>query len=634
MVKSNTGIFISMLFFFHCVLFGGIQEDINVLGSAGGTVTIPAGVTMVSQTIKVPNNVTLEGAASSSVLKAAAGLNAAIIQNINVTSGNSGMRFIGFKIDGSAGFSSGAGIRLVKCNNIIFKDIQVFDCSDGIEITGSSFDIVVRQCTLYLNGRTGVYTYSGNGIKIDGTDADLHNVVIAGCTIYSNYYSGIHCRYVNNIRIYNNYIYDQDQDPQDPNSGDDSIKLFSCNQIAAMANRLDESRNCGIEFWGTSHYVASANHITHSDDGQHAILSAAGGNGCGTFHLASGQGYIMLGNMACNNVIGIASENNRVNESNPNAVISSNITRAIDRNGLHHVHCTNTISAANLNNCNGIYDPPDEGTADTGTVISTSEKFIYHGNLNFDNRADRDQMFGLVLRGSSYVSFSDNIMTGSEIMDLRVEPTCSNLTESSNIYSNPVIRFIVSNPTSPTNSDSTMKSMLENLGYTVNYYDDNNSHSGTMTENLVLISGTVSPALIGAAYRNSLAPVLILHPGVMPLMELADLGSSAASQAINVTDTGNYVTSFLLTTGSVTVATSNSFGYVMGNVVGTRLASINSDAAKSVVVAIEKDTLDQLDVAVPQRRLFMFVFQSTYNNLNDTGNVLFRRGIEWALGAE
>ncbi|MHB9071217.1 MAG: right-handed parallel beta-helix repeat-containing protein [Sedimentisphaerales bacterium] len=628
-------IFILILSVSSGMLYGGIQDDIGALGSNGGTVIIPAGITIVSQTIKVPNNVTLEGNAASSVLKAAAGLNAPVIQNISTSGGNSGMRFIGFKIDGNAGSSTGAGIRLVKCNNIIFKDMQIYNCSDGIEITGSSSDIVIRQCKLYLNGRTGVYTYSGNGIKIDGTDADLRNVVIAGCTIYSNYYSGIHCRYVNNIRIYDNYIYDQDQDPQDPNSGDDSIKLFRCNRIVAFANRLDESRNCGIEFWGTSYYAASANHITHSDDGQHAILSAAGGNGCGTFHLASGQGYIMLGNMVCNNVVGIASENNRVNESNPNAVISSNITRATDRNGLHHVHCTNTISTANLNSCNGIYDPPDEGTADTGTTISGSENFIYHGNLNFDNRADRDQMFGLVLRGSSYVSFSDNIMTGSEIMDLRIEPTCSNLTESSNVYHNPVIRFIVSNPTSPTNADPAIKSMLDDLGYTVNYYDDNSSQPGTLTEDIVLISNTVNASVIGSAYRSSPVPVVIFKPAIMTYMELADTGSSSSSQTnINVATTGHYITSFFPATGSKTVALPGTFGYISGNVIGSRLASLNSEQNNITVVAVEKNMIDQLGIAVPQRRAFLFLHSDTYNSLSNDGKVVFRRSVEWALGAE
>ncbi|MHB9071215.1 MAG: right-handed parallel beta-helix repeat-containing protein [Sedimentisphaerales bacterium] len=622
--------------------FGGIQEDISALGSSGGTVTIPSGITVVSQTIKVPNNVTLEGSTASSVLKAAAGLNAPVIQNISTSGGNSGMRFIGFKVDGSAGSSSGAGIRLVKCNNVIFKDMQIFDCSDGIDITGNSFDIVVRQCKLYSNGRTGVYVYSGNGIKLDGSGADLHNVVITGCTIYSNYYSGIHCRDMNNLRIYNNYIYDQNQDASDPNSGDDSIKLFRCNHIVAFANRLDESKNNGIEFWGSSYYTAIANNITNSNDGLHGGMSGGPvGNGMAIGNTGSrigdvnyfGEGYVMLANVCKDNVFTIMQENNDASEGNPNAIIASNISNSNERQGPHHISCINVISTANLNGANGEYDPTEEGTENCGLIMSGCENLNLHANLCYDNRAIRGQMFGLLVRASTYCILSDNLLTDSEIVDLRIESNSSNITNSSNLYHNPVIRFIVSSVASPTGADSAIKVMLEELGYTVNYYDDNNIHPDVITENLILISGTVTSSLIGAAYRNSSVPVLILHPSVMSSMELVDSGGSAASQTnINITNTANYITSFLLS-GSTSVASPSSFGYVTGNVIGTKLASINSDTNKSTIVAIEKNALDQLNTAVPERRVFMFLYPNTYNSLSDTGRILFRRGIEYVMGA-
>jgi hypothetical protein len=219
-------------------------------------------------------------------------------------------------------------------------------------------------------------------------------------------------------------------------------------------------------------------------------------------------------------------------------------------------------------------------------------------------------------------------------MDLRIESTSNNITLSGNVYHNPVIRFIVSNPTSPTSADPAIKSMLDGLGYTVSYYDDNSNHPGNITEDLILISGTVTSSLIGSSYRNSPVPVLILHPAVMSSMELVDSGTSTASQTnINVLSTGNYITSFL-SGGSTGVASSSSFGYVTGNIVGTKLASINSDTTKGTIVAIEKNTLDQLNVAVPQRRIFVFLYPNTYNSLNDTGRVLFRRSVEWALGAQ
>ncbi len=631
--------------FFSIIIksFGGIQEDISALGSAGGTVTIPAGVTIVSQTIKVPNNVTLEGAASNSVLKAAAGLNAAVIQNINTTSGNSGMRFIGFKIDGSAGSSSGAGIRLVKCNNVIFKDIEAFDCSDGIEVTGSSFDIVIRQCKLYSNGRMGLYVYSGNGIKLDGSAADLHNVVITGCTIYSNYYSGIHAREMKNLRMYNNYIYDQDQDAGDPNSGDDSIKLFICDNTVAFANRLDESKNNGIEFWGSSYYTATANHITNSNDGLHGGVSGGpAGNGMAIGHTGSrigdvnhfGLGYVMLANLCKDNVFTIMQENNDASEGNPNAVIASNISISNERQGPHHISCFNVISTANLNGANGEYNPPEEGTENCGSIMSGSRNLNFHANLCYDDRAVRGQMFGLLVRASTDCMLSDNLLTDSEIIDFRIESNCSNITNSSNVYHNPVIRFIVSSPTSPTNADPSIKSVLEGLGYTINYYDDNNSHPSTITEDMILISSTVSPSLVGASYRNVAVPVLVLHPSVMSSMELTDSGSGVSSQFnIDVMHTGNYITSFL-SSGSAMVAGSSVFGYVTGNVVGAKLASINGNTSRTVIAAVEKGTLDQLNAAVPERRLFMFLYPDTYNNLNSTGNILFRRGIEWVLGAE
>jgi hypothetical protein len=615
--------------------FCSIQSDIDALGSAGGTVTIPAGITTVSQTITVPDNVTLEGSAANSVLKPAAGFNAAVIQNANTSTGNSGMRFIGFKIDGSVSSATGAGIRLISCSNIIFKDMQICSCSDGIEITGNSHDIIVRQCRLFSNGRIGIGPYSGNGIKMDGSSADLHNVLITGCTVYSNYYSGIHARFINNLRMYNNYVYDQGQHGSDAASGDDSIKLFQCNRIIAFANRLDKSKNNGIEFWGNWYYVAAANNITRSDDGKHGYNI---GNGCALGHLAGspyyGQAYVMLANMLIENVYTIMQETNYNTMGCPSGVITNNNMARNALHGLHHVSCKQTISAANIARDTGNYDYPEEGTEISGAILSGSETMNVHANLCFDSRSHVDQMYGIYLRATSDSLLSDNFIANAEMIALRIESNCSNITESSNIYHNPVIRFIVSSPTSPPLDDRTIKGVLEGYDYTVNYYDDNSSHPGAITEDLILISGTVVPSLIGAAYRNSAVPVLILSKDVMPNMELADSGGSVPSQTnIKVINTGNHTTSFL-STGSNYVASSIPFGYVTGNVIGIKLASINSDTNKSTIVAIEKNTLDQLGVAVPARRAFMFISSGTYTNLNDSGMTVFKRGVEWTLGAD
>jgi hypothetical protein len=372
------------------------------------------------------------------------------------------------------------------------------------------------------------------------------------------------------------------------------------------------------------------------------VPGGVAGNGMALGHTGSriidvnyyGQGYVLLANLCNNNVFAIMQENNDAAEGNPNAVIAANSSNANERQGLHHISCFNVISAANLNGRNGEFDPPDDGTEDCGAIASGCRNLNLHANLCYDDRGDIDQMYGLLVRASTDCTLSDNLLTGSEIVDFRIESNSSAITNSSNIYHNPAIRFIVSSAASPVSGDAAIKSMLDALGYTVHYYDDNSSHPGTITENLVIISGTVTSSLIGAAYRNAAVPVVILNPGVMPLMELADAGNSLASQTnITITSTANYITSFV-PAGSTGAASPSSFGYVTGNVIGTKLACSSSDTNKSTITAIEKNTHDQLNALVPQRRTFMFVNQNTYSNLSDTGRRLFRRGIEWTLGAE
>lgn len=153
---------------------------------------------------------------------------------------------------------------------------------------------------------------------------------------------------------------------------------------------------------------------------------------------------------------------------------------------------------------------------------------------------------------------------------------------------------------------------------------------------MVLVSETTSAVSVGSGYRTANVPVMYLHPGLAPAMELADGGYNYASQEyIKVINIGHYVTSNLVRDGFVDTADSPSrFSMIGGNVVGTILAEKYNDNSRYSIVAVEKGINDQLGYPVPARRLFMFVASQTYDNLNSVGENLFQRGVEWTLGAE
>lgn len=618
-----------------------IQNDINALGPNGGMVLIPAGVTVVSSTITVPGNILLAGMGPASVLEADPGLSGPIIENADTISGNTGLRFRDFRIDGSPAATPGAGIRLQNCRDIVIRNIESSGCSDGIEIVGNCSDIVIRQCRLHHSGYQGVFVHKGNGVKLDGTNSDFSNAVVTGCTIYSNYFSGIHGRFAHNLRLYDNFIYDHDSDPDDDFAGDDSIKLFQCDDILAAMNTLDESKNAGIEYWGSSFHVSYCNHVSKSDD--HLFGT---GNGVAFTDGASqgfwSQGYLHLANLVADCVFGPGCENNEAEEGNQNAVVASTCMTSMVYQGLHQVQAIRFVSMANVSRNTGEFDPP-QGQEASGIIISgttsagiPSEHVNIHANLAFDDRLQPDQMYGMLIRSARYSSASDNIFTGAEIMDLYQVGTEA-IDLDNNIIEKKQVRFIVSDAAAPTSDDQLIYDLLGAQGYVVELYDDESPHpGGASAGGMVIISDTVSNTAVDDAYRSSQAAVLIMDPQVAVAMELADTGGHVpASIYITITDISHYITSILIRDGFVQVAGSGAtFGYVSGNVVGQTLGEVVLQNIQYTLMTTEKGQLDQQGQSVPARRAFIFTANPSYGNLNSTGENLFLRTVQWVLGAD
>ncbi|MHB9071216.1 MAG: right-handed parallel beta-helix repeat-containing protein [Sedimentisphaerales bacterium] len=397
---------------FICIMFmagyakGDIQSDISTLGTNGGTVIIPAGETVVTATIMIPSNVSLKGACTNSVLKAANGFNGDVIKNADQINGNSGIRMSGFSINGNKPYqTAGNGINLKKVSDIVIEDVKVRDCyTCGIYLDADVTEIRVESCIIYGNGVS-----AGNGIQT--SSMGLSNLLITNCTIYSNKNNGIYIGGTGyGIKVIGNYIYGH-------GSGNDGIKVYDTCDIVLAANVIDGASNGGMELNMTSNSIITANCVANANHG---------------INVSDSNNYIVNGNVAFDNVIGIYSSS-VINRNG--ALVSNNVCMNNDIGGIYSCGMQNSIFSANAcidngissSDCYGIYVKGISGSPVTNVMINANECIDSRTTgLNYEK-------YGIWLEYIDKSVVSDGIFRGANTSNLYQGVGVTNLTTNSNI---------------------------------------------------------------------------------------------------------------------------------------------------------------------------------------------------------
>ena len=157
--------------------------------TAGGRVTLPPGTFWVNATLNLPSNVTVTGAGKGiTILKAAAGLNAPVISNVDQVNGNFYIALKSFTVDGNKTTMTGfpyTGVYLHGCGHVVYEDFEVQNSSNvGIYMDGLA---LVSSRYVWLTN-VEAHDNIGSGIQISNATRATH---MAGVYAYNNGTHGV-----------------------------------------------------------------------------------------------------------------------------------------------------------------------------------------------------------------------------------------------------------------------------------------------------------------------------------------------------------------------------------------------------------------------------------------------------------
>ena len=154
-------------------------------------------------------------------------------------------------------------------------------------------------------------------------------------------------------------------------------------------------------------------------------------------------------------------------------------------------------------------------------------------------------------------------------------------------------------------------------------------------KSVVLISSTVSPANIGAKFRDVPVGVVVWEAAVFDDMGMTgnrssvDLGTISSQTSLNVVAPGHPLAAGL--SGLIAVTSNSnmlSWGRPSGNSV---IATLAGSPAKSAIFAYEAGQ-PMAGLVAPGRRVGFFLHDTTAAKLSGNGGALLRAAIAWAAG--
>lgn len=243
-----------------------IQSAINSLPQIGGTVQLDFGTYVISDTLLIPSNITLD--LNGATLQADDNLNDNILQNEDVANGNENIVIRNGTIEGNSanqtpGTNPCHGIALYYTSSSLIEDVTVHDCEldgiymgvtgniDGIACGGPCSGITIRDNEVTDNRRNGISVTRGQFVEIDNVTALGNNVGVLDDPLY---YAGTF-----------------DFEPNEPSDVVTDIEVRNCNITAEYAPAIMVQATSGTK----ERYRFHNNTITQTDERAIVFFSIA-----------------------------------------------------------------------------------------------------------------------------------------------------------------------------------------------------------------------------------------------------------------------------------------------------------------------------------------------------------------------
>lgn len=184
-------------------------------------------------------------------------------------------------------------------------------------------------------------------------------------------------------------------------------------------------------------------------------------------------------------------------------------------------------------------------------------------------------------------------------------------------------------------SDTAVRNRLQTLGFTVQV----KAAPSTVTADangkaLVVVSSTVTSGDVGSKFKSVTVPVFTWESAIYDDMKFVPagttLGTLGSASSVTIAAPAHPMAAGL--TGTPTVSSSGTFSWGKPVSSAVKIATLPSDATKSLIFAFEAGATLSDGTAATARRVGFFLEDNTAAGLNTNGWALFQQAVTWAVG--
>ena len=188
-------------------------------------------------------------------------------------------------------------------------------------------------------------------------------------------------------------------------------------------------------------------------------------------------------------------------------------------------------------------------------------------------------------------------------------------------------------------TDAAISKHLEALGYTVTKIDEAAPVPPPASADLIVISSSISAHKLEGKYRSVPLPVvtwesyLLPHMGMSGMKENTDFGTIEKNRYLWMVNAPHPLSAGLPAGMLNVYKRGTSMNWGKPGLGATIVATIAGEPDKVAEFAYEKGATMDYENLAPARRVFIFLDNTTFTNLNDAGVKLFDAAISWSLSA-
>lgn len=196
--------------------------------------------------------------------------------------------------------------------------------------------------------------------------------------------------------------------------------------------------------------------------------------------------------------------------------------------------------------------------------------------------------------------------------------------------------LLVTGSSKLTSDETVLSTTLTKMGYNVTVLDDNTLVStSTDKQDIVVITASSDPAVVGTKLRNVIRPVIVLDDGHYTNMGMTGLNTTttkysgvvASQTSVLMATLDHSMTAGLTGTTAVqTTATRMVWGTPGSSAI--KIASVTSNSAQSTIFAYAKGNT-MVGITAPDRRIGLYLDVAA-NSWTKQGKRLFEAAVTWA----